>query len=322
MIKKGIQIILLALCLGSASAQEDASYAMYIFNNLYFNPAYTGSNDGLSANAIYRHQWSFLENAPKSFTLGIHAPLKNERFALGLHANNDRLGITIMNSVMATFAYRIPMNFGKNARFSIGIQAGFKHFNHNFREVNATLPVNDPVFQQNLAAFTPNAGLGIQLKSDDYIIGLSVPNLIANQVSTFNNQNNVITKFEIADIPVWASAGYVFTVNKFIKIKPYVLAKYSRAQPLNIDFNLGFHLAETFYIGGLFRYNNSGGIIAALDLSKQWRVGYAYELSSWNSVKGANRGTHEFMLSFDINHPKTSKTCKCRVINPRQYRYF
>jgi len=58
------------------SAQQDAEYSMYMFNGMYINPAYTGSQECVSMTALYRHQWVGIEGAPRSGTFAIHSPLK------------------------------------------------------------------------------------------------------------------------------------------------------------------------------------------------------------------------------------------------------
>jgi len=51
-----------------ASAQQDPSFSMYMFNGLFINPAYAGSQEAISMMAIYRQQWVGVDGAPRTLT--------------------------------------------------------------------------------------------------------------------------------------------------------------------------------------------------------------------------------------------------------------
>ena len=60
--KKILTTALLAVAVFTGlRAQQDAAYSMYMFNGLFLNPAYAGSQEVISVMAIYRHQWAGLE---------------------------------------------------------------------------------------------------------------------------------------------------------------------------------------------------------------------------------------------------------------------
>ena len=305
-------------------SQGEAHYSQYMFNGLYVNPAYAGSRGGFSAVALYRHQWHGVENGPRSANLSMHAPISNGLFSVGVHVNNDRLGVMIMNSAFATFAVRFKLAQGANAsRLAIGVQGGFKHFNINNREVNGTLPVNDPAFMNNFSGIGINTGAGIYLDAPNYFVGFSMPYLLTNDIVYGNGTGEMTTKVDIKQMPMIASTGVIFNAGSAMKIKPSVFVKYQYAMPIDIDLTLGFHIKEVFFIGGTYRVNNAAIAMAAINLSNNLRVGYAYELSLNNSLKSINTGTHEIMLGIDfMNKGTNSAKCNGKVINPRQFRYF
>ena len=69
-----ISIILISTNL-NFSAQSDALYSQYMFNQFTVNPAYAGSRDALSTVLLYRNQWTGIDDAPKTvnFSLDIEA---------------------------------------------------------------------------------------------------------------------------------------------------------------------------------------------------------------------------------------------------------
>lgn len=325
MMFRNLIIFLLSFCFAKqAYSQNEAHYAQYMFNGLYVNPGYTGSRGGFSAVALYRHQWQGIENGPRSANFAVHAPISNGLLSIGMHGNNDRLGILIMNSAFATMALRFKLASGENAsRFAIGIQGGFKHFNINNREVNGTLPVNDPVFMNNFSGIGINGGAGIYLDAPNYFVGLSMPYMLNNQIQYGSGSGEIKTNFDISQIPIIASAGVIIKAGESLKIKPSVLLKQQSAMPTNIDLTLGFHIKEVFYIGASYRVNNAILGIASVTISKKVRIGYAYETSINSTFSNTNIGTHEIMIGLDILRKENQVSkCNCKVINPRQFRYF
>src|SRR5690242_20552077 len=57
-------IAVLLLLSASAFAQSDQHYTMFMYNKMLYNPAYAGSRDVVSANALYRRQWMQINRSP------------------------------------------------------------------------------------------------------------------------------------------------------------------------------------------------------------------------------------------------------------------
>lgn len=323
-IRNWIIFLFILICSVDVKAETDAHYAQYLFNGLYVNPAYTGSRGGFSAVAMYRHQWQGVINAPRSMNFSLHAPISNGIFSIGAHGNNDRIGTLIMNSAFATMALRFKLASGVNAsRLAIGVQGGFKHYNVNNIEVNNTLPTNDPVFMNNFSGIGINAGAGIYIDAPNYFIGFSMPYILNNQLQYSSGTGDVTTNVDIKQIPMITSAGVVINAGPSLKIKPSFLLKYQYSLPISADLSLGFHIKDIFFIGGSYRLSNAIAGMAAINITSNVRIGYAYESSVFSPFSSINIGTHEIMLGVDfIQSRNQSKKCNCKVISPRQFRYF
>ena len=99
--KKIVYILVTILNLNSlyTSAQSDALYSQYMFNQFTINPAYAGSRDALSTVLLYRSQWTGLEDAPKTVNVSAHSPFHRKNMALGVNFMMDELGPTKVQSV-------------------------------------------------------------------------------------------------------------------------------------------------------------------------------------------------------------------------------
>lgn len=297
-------------------AQQDAQYSMYRFNGLYVNPAYAGSHEVINAMAIYRHQWVKIPRQPQSASVTVHSPLKNDKIGLGLIYSYDQIGVTKTNSVNANFAYRIPVGKKKNVRICIGLSAGATNYRTNLNQV-AVVDANDPNFTgNNVNRWLPNFGFGLYAYSDKFFVGISVPHILANKLdgktSVFETSANVARQYH----HLLFNAGYVFSLGKKVKFMPSLMMKYVPVYaPISFDFNATFIFIDRIWLGAGYRLNDSYNFMLAVDVTKQLKIGYAYDLTVSSQNKYTS-GSHEVMASFDFNFKKG------KVVSPRFVKYF
>ncbi|MBP6732163.1 MAG: type IX secretion system membrane protein PorP/SprF [Chitinophagales bacterium] len=300
------------------NAQQDAQYSMYRFNGLYINPAYAGSHDVITASAIYRNQWVKMPGAPQSASAAVHAPLTNNRIGLGVIYTYDQIGVMKNNSVSASFAYRIPIGKKKITKLCIGLSAGFTNYRADLNSV-ATTDADDPNFAgNNQNRWLPNVGFGIYLYSPKFFVGISLPHMLANRLtgksSVFETSPDIAKQY----YHLLVTGGYVFDLGKKVKFMPSVLMKYVPVHsPVTFDFNATFIFVDRLWIGAAYRLNDSYNFMAAVNITKQLKVGYAYDLTV-SPLRGYTNGSHEVMLSFDFDFKASGK----KVISPRHVKYF
>jgi len=164
--KKLILIIVLFTSL-AGFAQQDVLFSQYMFNKLMINPGYAGSREVFSANMVYRYQWVGIEGSPKTLSLSMHAPMRNEHVGIGGYIYSDQIGPALDQGALATYAYRIILPKGK---LSFGLQAGIKYNTIDWNMIQLEDP--DFVFQgdqQN--KLTPDANFGIYYYSNRMFAG-------------------------------------------------------------------------------------------------------------------------------------------------------
>jgi type IX secretion system PorP/SprF family membrane protein len=271
-----------------------------MFNTISINPAYAGSRETLSVVGLHRSQWVGLEGGPITQTLSIHAPLRNEKIGLGLSFINDELGFENFSYVYGDFSYTIQV--GAETKLAFGLKAGFTHYGL------------DPAFQ-NDQAFDPtifgiedrwsfNTGAGAYLHTNKWYLGLSAPKLLTNDL----NRDEDFAALE--RVSYYFTGGYVFTLSESTKLKPSFLVKATNGAPISYDITANFLFYEKFWIGGSYRINNLAeaiGGIADFQVSKQLRIGYAYEYPI-SDLRAYTSGTHEIFLMFEIFKSKRIKS--------------
>ena len=275
-------------------AQQLPQFTQYMFNTISINPAYAGSRETLSAVGLHRSQWVGLEGGPQTQTLSVHSPLRNEKIGLGLSVINDELGFENFQYVYGDFSYTIRT--GSNSELAFGLKAGITTYNLD-GDYQASQS-NDPIifgFQDRLDF---NVGAGIYWHSDRWYLGLSAPRIL-------NNEYAGQGQFEALErVSYYFTGGYVFDLNPNLKLKPSTLVKITNGAPASLDISANLLFYEKFWIGGGYRVNNETsalGAIADFQISRQLRIGYAYEQELSNSgLRRFSNGTHEILLMFEV----------------------
>lgn len=303
--KKIYVLFLLTIgALHGLSAQQDAQFTQYMYNTIAVNPAYAGSRGALSVIGINRNQWVGLEGSPTTQTLSINTPLRNDRIGIGLSYINDQIGFEKSNYLYGDFSYSMPLD--KTLTASFGLKVGASYFDLDDILLSDPQVAADPYFADRINRWTPNVGAGVYIHSNKWYAGLSAPKLIVND-------NNRTQGFEtLEQLHYYLIGGYVFDMNSNIKFKPTALAKFTDGAPASYDFTATFLFYEKLWLGGSYRVGDAIGGIADFQISKQFRVGYAYEypISDINLVSQA---THEVLLIYEF------KFVNNRMKSPRYF---
>ena len=80
------------------------------------------------------------------------------------------------------------------------------------------------------------------------------------------------------------------------------MLKATNGAPLSFDITANFLFNEKLWLGAAYRMNESAGAIGGIadfQVSKQLRIGYAYEYPI-SDIRPYTSGTHEVLLMFEI----------------------
>ena len=283
-------IVLAFLLCGSsiAFAQQQASYAQYMFNGMAINPAYAGSHGALSASLLSRFQNVGLEGAPTTQTFSAHSPLVNQRMAVGFMMVHDKIGVIGQTGINAVYAYRIPLR--KDASFSFGLQAGLGMYNARYSQLDTYNP--DILFAEDVRQTRPNFGAGVFYSSANWYAGVSLPHMINNVFTRGTNFKTVKQSN-----PIILTGGYVFTINPMFKVKPNFLFKVVDDRPVELDLNAHLLFDEVLWVGMSYKFSNAFTVMTELQVTDQLRFGYAYSVTT-GLLRTAELGSHEILLNY------------------------
>jgi type IX secretion system PorP/SprF family membrane protein len=281
-------MILLVSC--SLKAQQDAQSSMYFFNPLNFNPAYAGTRGCANITSVGRAQWLGWEGAPKTQFLSIHAPAIRQKIGLGGNLNMDKVGARSSINATAHFAYHLQLN-EDDLKLSFGASGGIQRDQYNFRGLIVT-DNTDPNYLFANSTLNSNFGFGTYLYSKKYYAGFSLPRLINRSLD--NNTGNSILQRHL-----YIMAGYVYSLNSVIDIKPSILYKNTANSPASADLNLSAYFYQKLWIGMLYRVNDAIGFNTSFQVNDNLMIGYAYDFPL-NQKMIRQIGGHEFVISYDL----------------------
>ncbi len=307
---KNIMLIFIMLITATAGAQDNGlAFSQYWVNGLAINPAYSGSREVFNITMVYQNKWSGIEGAPTDMTFSGHAPLKNERVALGVFIMNQSFGIQKSNHAYLNYAYRIPMAGGK---FSLGLKAGVSFINEDIASLQSGLdPLNpDPAFTQaGEKRVEPGVGFGAYYYNKRFFIGASVPDMMNHGL---NVTDSVTASYEGSFSPenytYLLTAGVLIGKSEAFKWKPSFLLGYrADYSALRYDINNSFIFFDNrFWIGVSYR---SGGsypsqvLVGNIELyvNNQLMIGYAYDYAL-GGLNSALNGVHEIILRYEFGY--------------------
>ena len=254
------------------------------------NPAFSGFRDAISISSLYRSPL-YGGVGPQDMQLNLHSPVGNSKVALGgVVAYNSAPPDQKLYSVMTTYAYRIYLGTG---RLSFGLSAGIYGINSDMTGILIRDPVDTSFPDDVYSRWFPNFGAGVLYYTDQFFVGLSVPELL----SVPGPDQSLSASPE--DYRVILTGAYLFDISRAFRLKPSVMIDYNRASTsFKASLNVGLMDSRVF-IGGAYDHPNYAIALLNFQINPQWLVGYAYTIGT-GPVRTALGGSHEVVLRWEL----------------------
>ena len=301
-------------------AQQDPQFTQNMFNRLFYNPAYAGSNSAVCGTAIHRQQYTGFEGRPVTTVVGIEG-----NFNLpSLYMNNSGVGLTIMQDEIGFF-----QNFGAKLAYShlikpkfmpgffrLGVEGGIINTSLN-GDFQATDPAElDPAIL-NASDLTTDFGFGAYYYTKQLYLGISSLHVTA---PTFEaNKEDKDLHLDL-DRHYYVTGGYYYDFNTPVpmQLQPSFLLK-SSLTATQVDVNVNF-LYNKFVWGGVsVRPEDNAvaiGALAGIDFTEQipdlsgMKVGLAYDFGL-SDINKETDGSFELMLNY----------CYKIIVPPKRWKY-
>jgi len=304
---------------GVAVAQQDPQFTQFMHNKLIYNPGYAGTTGAVCGVLQYRKQWLGFDGAPTTYALAADMRLKAMPIGLGITVMNDKIGPMQTNYFRLAGSYNLT-RIGRGT-LGLGLDAGILQ-----KSISATWTVPEPlkddpripgmggVGPSGSPTFTNGAlnkltydlGVGVfyNIPGKAYV-GLSSTHLPSQQIK----ENGLGFKVKAH---YYLMAGYTFQPTKWSKITPNVMYKNDLSGSA-FDANLTFLWSDMVWIGGTYRMNDAGAILAGFQNkalkgnSLSYKVGVSYDFTT-PKLKTYAKGSVEFILGVCYTPIPTKRT--------------
>jgi type IX secretion system PorP/SprF family membrane protein len=304
-IKHGILFCGLLLTSLQVSAQQDDQLSQYTFNPLSINPACAGSRGVTNLVVSGREQWTGFEGAPKTAGFAVSTPLKGEKMALGFRLRDEKDIFEQKLEVSVCYAYRLKL---LNGHLAFGISAGVTNTSFNWYNVNFKDSYDVMARTQPSSVLLPRFDAGLFFNNSSSFIGGSATHLY-DQVPLSSSGSNYSGHL----MPhIYFMSSKAFVLNDQLALNPTLNCQWVNGVNPVADVNLYACFKSTFWVGAGYRTSNSLICLAQVQLGKQLRIGYSYDISLQKVIVNPY-GTHEIVLGYDLNLIRS---------NALSFRYF
>ncbi|WP_345949993.1 PorP/SprF family type IX secretion system membrane protein [Mucilaginibacter sp. PAMB04274] len=281
--------LLIISSFSTVKAQQLFSYSQYMNNLTPLNPAYSLIDKAGSVNAIVRRQWAGIEGSPSTFIFNGNLPVESIGGAAGITVLNDQFAVEHLTEINLFFAKSIQL--ADNQHLAVSLNGGIRRYAANY----SALDPLDPQFRNDVRETRPNIGFGVLYYTDHYYLGVAVPEFTTRSLGNASQVDNSYfsSHYNFSGAYLFGKAG------DEVRVKPAVLATYTKGVPFIADFSTTLYLKETLGIGGNFRTNNEMSGILSVSIEAV-RVGYSYQFgtASNNVARGFKNNTHEITLTY------------------------
>lgn len=329
--KKIAGIVLFALVINFADAQQMPQYSQYLRNQYMVNPAAAGVYGFTDITVSGRLQWLGFTNAPVSSYASVCAPISKKsrikynpslrmstgpvtapqvetgkfKHAIGGQLSTDEYGAFRKVSFSGTYAIHLPIDRAGKYNLSFGTRIGLS--NNVFLQDRAVVlnPTTDVTYTGFIADQSSqnimNIGAGLYFYSSRLFIGIAGDQLTRNMVSFGTGTANFSPSIH-ANI----TGGYKINVTPDFVLTPAVLVKYMSPAPLSIEGTIQAEFKERFWMGVSYRNTDAVVGMVGLTISNMFKFGYSfdYSISKFNKY---SQGGHELVLGIMLGRQSATQ---------------
>lgn len=298
---RNILIVLFLVTVVLVKGQQLPQYTQYMLNEMAINPAVAGKEDYADVRSNNRYQWVGITDAPRTYMLTCHGPLKLKNMGLGMNLFTDIVGPTRRTGLNLSYAYHLKLN-EKNWRLSFGLSAGILQWGIDGSKLILREEGDANLLTTYRTVVLPDFGAGIYFyKSKKFYLGLSLPQLYQTPIKIYENtspSSKMVTHINV-------NGAYTFELDEDFKLEPSFLLKYAIPAPPKIDGGLRVIYKDQVWLGGAYRHKDAFTALVGYMFKDYLMFGYSYDFSTTN-IRNYSSGTHEVMLGIRFSRKQAA----------------
>lgn len=309
-------ISLVLTAFSQAFGQQNAQFSQYMFNTLYYNPAYAGVEGVTTLTAFQRLQWAGYQptsgdsrGGVNTQVISLNTPLLRLRSGFGLHVVNDQLGPLTNLDIQASFAYHLGIG---DSKLSLGVRGGIYSQTTDYDKYRP-VDLNDPLLigTGKMSQIRPDFSAGVFYRARQYYLGVGFQHLADVQFDAFgvDTLSNPLVNH------ITFTGGYDYDLTYKLRLTPTVLIQ----TDLNTySFDIGVLATYDETIWGGLSYRQQEAVVGMVGYSffkeKSLKLGYAFDYVVVAQVAKA-AASHEIMVTYSL--PISSANEKKIIRTPR-----
>lgn len=284
----------IAICLCFSVAEGQQHYPIFTqnySNPFLINPSLITMGRRAELNAMYRQQWTGIQDAPETMQLDFQYPV-GPRISLGVNLYNDKTILLSSSGALATFGYRVRLSSRHILGF--GLSGGFVSNQIDLDDV-PDLDLVDPVLLNSTNNFAFDGQFGLHYRIGGFILGASLLKLVDNRPFTEGSVES--QKFD----PFKDRAGFMtynFHLSPEVSLQPVVYYRSTFTGYEYLEGSLLVNIKNFVTIGGGYRTELGPHAVLRIRF-KNAEIGYAYDFPS-SQYGGSTGGTNEVQLKLQF----------------------
>lgn len=269
-------------------AQQFQQFSQYQFVQYTFNPAFAGTDSLFNAFAIHRSQWSGINDAPRTYQMGVHAPSRSGKMGFGGNLFTDVTGPTRRFGFQGSYAYHVQASL--KTKVSFGVSFGLTQFTLDGSQITLRQDGDQTITNSMKSEMLPDASFGVLWYGENFTLGASATQILNNTLDLFpgDGQGSLVTHY-------YLTGSYKFQVGEKFAIEPSALIKFVSPVPIQGNFSVRGIYNGNLWLGTSYRTTDAAVIYAGYDIMNYLSLGYAYDIST-SDIKNYSDGSHEILI--------------------------
>jgi type IX secretion system PorP/SprF family membrane protein len=296
-----LTIAFMIVSLTQLTAQQEAHYTHFMYNQQWLNPGYIGSRNVQSVTGLFRRQWLAFDGAPASQMISYNGPLMDKRVALGLSVAHFGIGLFNNNYGNLGFSYAIVKSDKLTVR--AGLHGSIKQMQLDPNAQNAYIPYRDDPALSNASVRRNvfNAGAGVWVQTEKLFGGVGLPSLLTSKLSFSETSDTVAL---VQDKHFFVTMGGLMSLSSKFMLRPSIIVKFVQGAPFNIDVNaMAFYnrkvgLGVSYRLGGDGAGDSVDGLLH-YQVSRKVALGFSYDYTL-SRLSNVNSGSIEAFARFEF----------------------
>ncbi len=315
---KQILIVVLVVFSSQTILAQDPTFTQFYANPIYLNPAFAGSNNCPRFAMNYRNEWPNLSGNYVTTSASYDQYVKNISGGIGVLVTNDQQGKGTIQTSMLGLVYSYHLKVNRKFSLMFGARASWYQKTLDWDK----LTFGDMIDPRKGFIYSTgdvprggkrgffDASAGVVGYSKNFFFGFAAHHLNEPNESMIIGNSKLpmrLTGHMGAEIKLGKKSRY----NNGTSIMPNIIYQYQQGFQ---ELCIGTYIKHNVFTTGIWFRNKDAFIVSLGINSKNFKIGYSYDITVSKLNNGTSHGSHEISLGLNLNckaKPTTFRTIAC-----------